>query len=147
MENIDKQHDAVKKSLFAFVNTHISNADLSVVDEIVLNYVTAILEEVSEDPNFDVDGEYSATAATINCTVFHNRRMKAIGNSWLSNKLKIDIFSSTKASLRWWRLICRIFRRSRRPKCMNGSSIWRMKCPMWRRMMLKTTQTTCQSSK
>lgn len=59
MENIDKQHEAVKKSLFAFVNTHISNADLSVVDEIVLNYVTAILEEVSEDPNFDVDGEYS----------------------------------------------------------------------------------------
>lgn len=56
MENIDKQHEAVKKSLFEFVNTHISNADLSVVDEIVLNYVIAILEEASEDPHFDVDG-------------------------------------------------------------------------------------------
>lgn len=57
MENIDKQHEVVKKSLFKFVNTHISNADLSVVDEIVLNYVIAILEEASEDPNFDVDGK------------------------------------------------------------------------------------------
>lgn len=60
MENIDKQHEAVKKSLFQFVNTHISNADLSVVDEIVLNYVIAILEEASEDPHFDVDGNISS---------------------------------------------------------------------------------------
>lgn len=57
MENIDKQHEVVKKSLFEFVNTHTSNADFSVVDEIVLNYVIAILEEASEDPNFDVDGK------------------------------------------------------------------------------------------
>lgn len=63
MENIDKQHEVVKKSLFEFVNTHISNADLSVVDEIVLNYVIAILEEASEDPNFDVDGMCQVLAA------------------------------------------------------------------------------------
>lgn len=58
MTNIDKQHEIVKASLFQFVNTHITAADLSVVDEIVLNYVISILEEASEDPNFDVDGEY-----------------------------------------------------------------------------------------
>lgn len=61
MANIDKLNesainDMVKTSLFEFVNKHIQNADLSVVDEIVLNYVIAILEEASEDPNFDVDG-------------------------------------------------------------------------------------------
>lgn len=56
MTNIDKLHEMVKASLFQFVNTHIAAADLSVVDEIVLNYVIAILEEASEDPNFDVDG-------------------------------------------------------------------------------------------
>lgn len=61
MTNIDKQHEIVKASLFQFVNTHITAADLSVVDEIVLNYVISILEEASEDPNFDVDGELSYT--------------------------------------------------------------------------------------
>lgn len=59
MTNIDKLHEMVKSSLFQFVNRHIKAADLSVVDEIVLNYVIAILEEASEDPNFDVDGELS----------------------------------------------------------------------------------------
>lgn len=58
MTNIDKQHEIVKASLFQFVNTHITAADLSVVDEIVLNYVISILEEASEDPNFDVDGMF-----------------------------------------------------------------------------------------
>lgn len=57
MTNIDKQHEIVKTSLFHFVNTHITAADLSVVDEIVLNYVISILEEASEDPNFDVEGK------------------------------------------------------------------------------------------
>lgn len=61
MTNIDKQHEIVKASLFHFVNTHITAADLSVVDEIVLNYVISILEEASEDPNFDVDGNISMT--------------------------------------------------------------------------------------
>lgn len=56
MTNIDKQHEIVKASLFHFVNTHITAADLSVVDEIVLNYVISILEEATEDPTFDVDG-------------------------------------------------------------------------------------------
>lgn len=56
MTNIDKLHEMVKSSLFQFVNNHIKAADLSVVDEIVLNYVIAILEEATEDPSFDVDG-------------------------------------------------------------------------------------------
>lgn len=57
MTNIDKLHEMVKASLLQFVNKHIRAADLSVVDEIVLNYVIAILEEATEDPNFDVEGE------------------------------------------------------------------------------------------
>lgn len=56
MTNIDKLQ-MVKSSLFQFVNKHIKAADLSVVDDIVLNYVIAILEEATEDPNFDVDGK------------------------------------------------------------------------------------------
>lgn len=56
MANIEKQHEIVKTSLFKFVNEHISGADLSVVDEIVLAYVISILEEASQDPCFDVDG-------------------------------------------------------------------------------------------
>lgn len=54
---MDKLHEMVKTSLFQFVNQHIKAADLSVVDEIVLNYVIAALEEATDDPNFDVDGE------------------------------------------------------------------------------------------
>lgn len=57
MANIEKQQEIVKKSLFDFVNKHISGADLSVVDEIVLSYVISILEEASQDPCFDVDGK------------------------------------------------------------------------------------------
>lgn len=56
MANIDKQHEIVKTSLFQFINTHISGADLSVVDSIVLSYVISILEEASQDPCFDIDG-------------------------------------------------------------------------------------------
>lgn len=58
MTNIDQLHEMVKSSLFQFVNKHIKAADLSVVDEIVLNYVIAILEEATEDPNFDVEGKF-----------------------------------------------------------------------------------------
>lgn len=54
--NIEQQHEVVKDSLFSFVNSHISGADLSVVDDIVLSYVISILEEASQDPCFDVEG-------------------------------------------------------------------------------------------
>lgn len=58
MTNIDKLHEIVKESLNQFVNSHITAADLSVVDEIVLNYVISILEEAAEDPHFDVEGTF-----------------------------------------------------------------------------------------
>lgn len=48
----------IQSSLLDFVSRHIPRADFSVVDEIVLSYLTAILEEVSQDPVFDVDGKY-----------------------------------------------------------------------------------------
>lgn len=60
MTNIDKLHEIVKASLNQFVISHINDADLSVVDEIVLNYVISILEEAAEDPHFDVDGKFSS---------------------------------------------------------------------------------------
>lgn len=59
MTSIEKQNEIVKKSLFKFINTHINDADLSVVDDIVLSYIISILEEVpSQDQCFDVDGKY-----------------------------------------------------------------------------------------
>lgn len=64
MANIEKQHEIVKTSLFKFVNEHISGADLSVVDEIVLAYVISILEEASQDPCFDVDGMCNCKVST-----------------------------------------------------------------------------------
>lgn len=69
MTNIDKLHEMVKSSLFQFVNKHIKAADLSVVDEIVLNYVIAVLEEATEDPTFDVDGEFNFGFSKINWNV------------------------------------------------------------------------------
>lgn len=60
MATIDKQNEIVKTSLFQFVNAHISGADLSVVDDIVLSYVISILEEASEDPCFDIDGKFKS---------------------------------------------------------------------------------------
>ncbi|XP_035781867.1 CUE domain-containing protein 2-like [Anopheles albimanus] len=56
MTNIEQHHDVVKDSLFHFIRKHIPNADLKIVDEIVLSYVISILEEASEDPCFDVEG-------------------------------------------------------------------------------------------
>ncbi|XP_065172231.1 CUE domain-containing protein 2 [Atheta coriaria] len=50
------QERIIKDSLFAFVRAHIPNGDLSLIDEIVLSYVVSILEDVSSDPVFDVEG-------------------------------------------------------------------------------------------
>lgn len=57
MTNIEQQHDLVKNSLFQFINKQITGADLTVVDEIVLSYVISFLEEISQDPSFDVEGK------------------------------------------------------------------------------------------
>lgn len=70
MTNIDKLHEIVKTSLNQFVNSHINAADLSVVDEIVLNYVISILEEASEDPHFDVEGKYTACAVCSDARIY-----------------------------------------------------------------------------
>lgn len=56
MSSEEASERLIQSSLFDFVTRHIPRADLSVVDEIVLSYLTAILEEVSQDPVFDVDG-------------------------------------------------------------------------------------------
>lgn len=53
---MEKQRDIIRSSLSDFVTSNIGCTDLSVVDDIVLTYVTSILEEVSDDPGFDVDG-------------------------------------------------------------------------------------------
>lgn len=55
-KNIAGQESQIKDSLFEFVKMHIPDADLNLIDEIVLSYVVAILEDVSSDPVFDVEG-------------------------------------------------------------------------------------------
>ncbi|XP_053688185.1 CUE domain-containing protein 2-A [Sabethes cyaneus] len=66
MSNIAQQHDLVKDSLFKFINAHIPDADLSIVDDIVLSYVISILEEASQDPCFDVEGFIEMMSAYFN---------------------------------------------------------------------------------
>lgn len=55
-KDIAEQETIIKDSLFEFVKKHIADADLTLIDEIVLSYVVAILEDVSSDPVFDVEG-------------------------------------------------------------------------------------------
>lgn len=47
----------VKDSLFQFIKNNIPNADISVIDDIVLSYVASILDSVAIEPNFDLDGK------------------------------------------------------------------------------------------
>ncbi|XP_077300568.1 CUE domain-containing protein 2 [Arctopsyche grandis] len=56
MSTIAEQETLVKESLFQFVTKNIPSADLNLIDEIVLSYVTSILEEASREPCFDVEG-------------------------------------------------------------------------------------------
>lgn len=58
-KNLADQESKIKDSLFEFVKKHIPEADLSLIDEIVLSYVIAILEDVSSDPVFDVEGKWN----------------------------------------------------------------------------------------
>lgn len=55
-KTIAEQENKIKDSLFEFIKKYIPDADLTLVDEIVLSYVVAILEDVSSDPVFDVEG-------------------------------------------------------------------------------------------
>lgn len=57
-QTIAEQEIKIKESLFHFVKKYIPDADLTLIDEIVLSYVVAILEDVSSDPVFDVEGIY-----------------------------------------------------------------------------------------
>ncbi|CAH0549087.1 unnamed protein product [Brassicogethes aeneus] len=54
--SIKDQEVKIKDSLFEFVKTHIPDGDLTLIDEIVLSYVVAVLEDISDDPGFDVEG-------------------------------------------------------------------------------------------
>lgn len=53
---IADQESTIKDSLFEFVRYHIPDADLSLIDDIVLSYVIAFLEDVGSDSQFDVEG-------------------------------------------------------------------------------------------
>lgn len=53
---IAEQETKIKNSLFEFVKAHIPEADLNLIDEIVLSYVIAVLEDVGSEPVFDVEG-------------------------------------------------------------------------------------------
>lgn len=56
MSAIAQQKCHVKESLFQFIKTNVPSADVSLIDDIVLSYVISILEEASQDPCFDLDG-------------------------------------------------------------------------------------------
>ncbi|XP_056640947.1 CUE domain-containing protein 2 [Diorhabda carinulata] len=62
-KNIAEQETKIKDSLFNFVKNHIPEADLNLIDEIVLSYVIAVLEDVGTDPVFDVEGFCEMMAA------------------------------------------------------------------------------------
>ncbi|XP_052867025.1 CUE domain-containing protein 2 [Anopheles cruzii] len=66
MTNIEQHHDVVKDSFFHFIRKHIPQADLKIVDDIVLSYVISILEEASQDPCFDVEGFIEMMSAYFN---------------------------------------------------------------------------------
>lgn len=55
---IAEQESKIKDSLFEFVKTNIPDADLNFIDEIVLSYVVAVLEDVGTEPVFDVEGMF-----------------------------------------------------------------------------------------
>ncbi|CAK1593039.1 unnamed protein product [Parnassius mnemosyne] len=65
MSSIAQQESFVKASLFQFITKNIPNADLNVIDDIVLSYVISILEEASQDPCFDVEGFIEMMAAYV----------------------------------------------------------------------------------
>lgn len=111
MANIEKQHEIVKTSLFKFVNEHISGADLSVVDEIVLAYVISILEEASQDPCFDVDGMWQPN-----------------GHSLTTVQIAI-FFVPPQVSLKWCPHISRNFQESILRPCARGYFNWKTNCP------------------
>ncbi|XP_060534417.1 CUE domain-containing protein 2 [Cylas formicarius] len=53
---IADQENTIKDSLFELVKKHIPDADLTLIDEIVLSYVVAFLEDVGSDSTFDDEG-------------------------------------------------------------------------------------------
>lgn len=55
---IADQESTIKDSLFEFVQYHIPDADLTLIDDIVLSYVIAFLEDVGSDSQFDVEGRF-----------------------------------------------------------------------------------------
>lgn len=54
-DNIAGQEKEIKESLLNFVKTHIPDADLSLIDDIILSYAVGMLENISSDPVFDVE--------------------------------------------------------------------------------------------
>ncbi|XP_045508765.1 CUE domain-containing protein 2 [Colias croceus] len=56
MSAIAQQESFIKASLFHFIEKNVPSANLTVIDEIVLSYVTSILELASQDSCFDVEG-------------------------------------------------------------------------------------------
>lgn len=64
-KTIADQETTIKDSLFEFVKKHIPEADLNLIDEIVLSYVIAFLEDVGSDSQFDVEGMLKALLKVI----------------------------------------------------------------------------------
>lgn len=52
-----QQKSLVREGLFHFITKHVPQANLNVIDDVILVYVISILQEASKDPCFDVEGE------------------------------------------------------------------------------------------
>ncbi|XP_075988788.1 CUE domain-containing protein 2 [Anticarsia gemmatalis] len=60
-----QQKALVREGLFHFITKHVPQADLTVIDDVILVYVISILQEASKDPCFDVEGFIEMMAAYV----------------------------------------------------------------------------------
>lgn len=77
---IADQESTIKDSLFDFVRFHISDADLNLIDEIVLSYVIAFLEDVGDDSHFDVEGTTFTKKCVTNTQIVSKRVLRNDGS-------------------------------------------------------------------
>lgn len=56
----EDRNEIVKESLFDFITTHVPNADLEAVDDVIVSYVVAAIDAVRNTPGdfyLHVDGK------------------------------------------------------------------------------------------
>ncbi|XP_043268018.1 CUE domain-containing protein 2 [Venturia canescens] len=62
---MDEKEELVKESLFSFVRNQVPDAQLSLIDDIVLSYVVSMVEENAMEDDLDVDGVCEMVSACL----------------------------------------------------------------------------------